>query len=140
MGKNMSEWGETTIRTPGSWAGTEDMHRVISELFSHASVLDYQRRSAEAGMREGVAEVRAAFRKAMEARGDVPEHLRLLMEGLLSLLDPDSPEWGGYYPSGLVCPLHEQPQGALTSPGRPVFSACRGVPWCRAHEGVRVEK
>lgn len=137
---DMSEWGTVTIRTPGSFAGPEDMHRVMSELFCHDSVLAYQRRSAEAGARELVAEMRSAFRSRMEARGDIPGSDRLFMEKMLDLLDPDSPDWGGYYPSSLVCPLHEPPKSTASCPGQPVFSECPGAPWCRADEGVRVEK
>jgi hypothetical protein len=139
---DMDGWGEAKVRTPGSWANVTDMHRVISELFCHESVLNYQRRSAEAGMREAVDYLRTNFRHAVAKRGNVPRDLIQLAEGLLNELDPDHEQWSGYFPSTLVCPLHEQPdrtQANFYGAMLPVFSKCPGVPRCRAHEGVRVE-
>lgn len=139
---DMGEWGEVTIRTPGAFANVEDMHRVMSELFCHDSVLAYQQRTTESGMREAVAELRTAFKRATERRGDVPADLIQLAENLLDRMDPDHEEWGGYFPSQMVCPLHGQPGSSkVNGHGRmlPVLKACPGVPRCRAHEGVRVE-
>lgn len=135
----MSGWGEVTIRTPGAFAGPEDMHRVISELFCHDSVLRYQQRSTEAGLREAVIQLREAFAKVVERRGGVPKDVTMHVDGLLNELDPDHENWGGYFPSQMVCPFHEQPDRPGWNPVAPVFSKCPGVPWCRAHEGVRVE-
>lgn len=139
---DMSDWGEATIRTPGAFANATDMHRVISELFCHDSVLQYQQRSAEAGMREAVDSLRTNFRHAVEQRGNVPKDLVQLAEGLLDEMDPDHERFSGYYPGQMVCPLHGQPEKSkVNGYGRmlPIFRSCPGVPRCRAHEGVRVE-
>ncbi|MFE0472669.1 hypothetical protein ACFW2V_13740 [Streptomyces sp. NPDC058947] len=141
-GMDMKDWGETTIRTPGSWANVADMHRVISELFCHDSVHAYQQRTTEAGLREAVADMRRAMDKRLEDRGEAGDLARVLIEEILSHFDPDHEEYGGYLPSTLVCPLHGQPEKERSNDyGRmlPVLSKCPGVPRCRAHEGVRVE-
>lgn len=139
---DMSDWGEVTIRTPGSWANVTDMHRVISELFCHGSVQAYQQRSTEAGLREAVADVRRAMDRRLADKGEAGELAGKLIEEVLEHFDPDHEEYGGYFPGTLVCPLHDQPkEGSANKHGRmlPVFSQCPGVPRCRAHEGVRVE-
>lgn len=139
---NMEGWGEATIRTPGAFAKPADMHRVISELFCHDSVLAYQQRSAEGAMRKAVGQVREAVAIALAKRGNVPQGVTRLIDGVLNELDPDHEEWGGYFPSQMLCPLHAQPEASRANGyGRmlPVFSECPGVPWCKAHLGIRVE-
>jgi hypothetical protein len=139
---DMSGWGEATVRTPGSWANVTDMHRVISELFCHDSVHAYQQRSAEAGMREAVAEFRNVAQRKWSGDTEADRLALGIAEIILSHFDPDHEEYGGYFPSTLMFPLHDQSEkGKANGYGRmlPVLSKCPGVPRCRAHEGVRVE-
>lgn len=138
---NLSGWGETTVRSPGAFASVTDMHRVISELFCHDSVLAYQQRVTEAGMREAVADVRRIAARRLSGQGEAGKMAMAFIEEIMSMVDPDDKDWGGCFPSRMVCPLHGQPEKSDTNGyGRmlPVLTSCPGVPWCRAHEGVRV--
>jgi hypothetical protein len=136
---DMSGWGEVTVRTPGAFADVREMNAVMRELFSEESILNYQRRVTEAGLREAIEENRELYARATQRRGGVPRDMTQLIEGLLSMFDPDHERYNGYYPSLLLCPLHEQPDRPGYNPVSPVFSRCPGAPRCRAHEGVRVE-
>lgn len=131
MTTNHDGWESTTVLTPGSWAMADEMDSVIRALFSEDSVTNYQRRVGEAALREAVGELRADFAKAVEQRGGVPKDVMQLVEGLLALLDPDHEKFNGYYPSGLVCPFHQQPPGAASGSMRPAFAKCPGYPRCR---------
>lgn len=136
---NMDGWGEATVRTPGSFAGPREMNAVIRELFCHDSILEYQRRVVEAAMREAVAGWRRTLKKRdMGSEGAFEEVAEEAMKKILDSFDPEHDEWDGFFPPVMLCPEHETP--VEPKYGRGVaFSACPGVPWCRAHEGVRVQ-
>lgn len=138
-GIDTGDWGKVTIRTPGAFAEPEGANAALRELFCEESVLEHQRRITEAGLREAIGELRTVFATAVERRSDVPPDVTQLVAGLLNRLDPGHEKFIGRYPSTLVCPLHDPPQRPAGHPIRRAFTACPGVPRCRAHEGVRVE-
>jgi hypothetical protein len=93
-------------------------------------------------MREAVADFRRVADRRLAGKGEAGKLARDLIEEILGHFDPDHEDWGGFFPSTLVCPLHDQPESSRANAyGRmlPLFSKCPGVPRCRAHEGVRVE-
>lgn len=136
---NMDGWGKATVRTPGSFAGPREMNAVIRELFCHDSILEYQRRVAEAAMREAVAGWRRAIiEKTPNFSSEAGEAVLAAMSSVLDTLDPEHDEWDGFFPPVMLCPEHETPVKPKYGKGI-VFSDCPGVPWCRAHEGVRVQ-
>lgn len=136
---NKDGWGPATILTPGSFADPREMNAVIRELFCHDSVLEYQRRVVEAAMREAVAGWRRAMaKKGLSADSDAGKAILDAINSVLDSFDPESSEWDGFFPPVMLCTEHDSPVKSKYGKGI-VFSACPGVPWCRAHEGVRVQ-
>lgn len=136
---NKDGWGQVTILSPGAFADPREMNAVIRELFCHDSVLEYQRRVAEAAMREAVAGWRRAMaKKGLNADSDAGKAILEVVNSVLDSFDPESDEWGGFFPPVMLCPEHDSPVKPKHGKGI-VFTACPGVPWCRAHEGVRVQ-
>lgn len=136
---NKEGWGKVTIWTPGAFADPREMNAVMRELFCHDSILEYQRRVTEAAMREAV----AAWRRVLEKRGlasegDFEMVAEAAMKKVLDSFDPESDEWDGFFPPVMLCTEHEAPVKGKFGKGV-TFSACPGVPWCKAHEGVRVQ-
>jgi hypothetical protein len=136
---NKDGWGQVTILSPGAFADPREMNAVIRELFCHDSVLEYQRRVAEAAMREAVAGWRRAMaKKGLSADSDAGKAILEAVNSVLDSFDPESDEWDGFFPPVMLCPEHDSPVRPKHGKGI-VFTACPGVPWCRAHEGVRVQ-
>lgn len=136
---NTDGWGEVKVRTPGSFADPRGMNAVIRELFCHDSILEYQRRIAEAAMREAVAAWRRAMaKKGLSADSDAGKAILAAVNGVLDGFDPESDEWDGFFPPVMLCSEHDSPVKPRFGKGI-VFSACPGVPWCRAHEPARVQ-
>lgn len=132
-------WGTREVRTPGAFADPREMNTVIRELFCHDSVLEYQRRVAEAAMREAVGAWRRAMkRKGLDTESKEGKLVAEAMESVLSSIDPESDEWDGFFPAVMLCPEHDSPVKPRYG-SEIVFSARSGVPWCRAHEGARVQ-
>ena len=141
MGEPVSKdkWGKVTIRTPGSFANPREMNAVMRELFCHDSILEFQRRIAEAAMRDAVASWRRVLKeRGLAAEGDFEKVAEAAMKKILDSFDPESDEWDGFFPPVMLCPEHEPPVEGKYGKGI-TFSACPGVPWCKAHEGVRVQ-
>jgi hypothetical protein len=141
MGEPMNKdgWGQVTILSPGAFADPREMNAVIRELFCHDSILEYQRRVAEAAMREAVAGWRRAMaKKGLSADSDAGKAILEAVNSVLDSFDPESDEWDGFFPPVMLCPEHDSPVKPKHGKGI-VFTACPGVPWCRAHEGVRVQ-
>lgn len=136
---NTDGWGEVKVRTPGSFADPREVNAVIRELFCHDSILEYQRRIAEAAMREAVAAWRRAMaKKGLSADSDAGKAILAAVNGVLDGFDPESDEWDGFFPPVMLCSEHDSPVKPRFGKGI-VFSACPGVPWCRAHEPARVQ-
>lgn len=136
---NTDGWGEVKVRTPGSFADPREVNAVIRELFCHDSILEYQRRIAEAAMREAVAAWRRAMaKKGLSADSDAGKAILAAVNGVLDGFDPESDEWDGFFPPVMLCSEHDSPVKPRFGKGI-VFSACPGVPWCRAHEPARVK-
>jgi hypothetical protein len=136
---NKDGWGQVTILSPGAFADPREMNAVIRELFCHDSILEYQRRVAEAAMREAVAGWRRAMvKKGLSADSDAGKAILEAVNSVLDSFDPESDEWDGFFPPVMLCPEHDSPVKPKHGKGI-VFTACPGVPWCRAHEGVRVQ-
>jgi hypothetical protein len=119
--ENLDDWGEITVRTPGWKASADQVADFLRGVFPEDVVHRHQQRVAEAGLREAVGDLRKSF---------------VLVGGLLDMLDPDHREFGGYFPSRLVCPHHDIPVRPPYLAG-PVFQPCPGVPRCRAGSGIR---
>ncbi|AXH66424.1 hypothetical protein SEA_SATIS_275 [Streptomyces phage Satis] len=134
---DLGTWDEITIRTPGWKARPEQVADFLRAVFPEDVVYRHQRRVAEAGLREAASELRQVFAKAAEKRGGVPKDVTMLVDGLLNMLDPDHKEFGGYFPSGLVCPHHDVPVRPPYRNMEPAFQSCPGVPRCRAGSGIR---
>jgi hypothetical protein len=136
---NTDGWGEARVRTPGSFADPREMNAVIRELFCHDSILEYQRRIAEAAMREAVAGWRRAMaKKDLSADSDAGKAILEMVNAVLDGFDPESDEWDGFFPPVMLCSEHDSPVKPRFGKGI-VFSACPGVPWCRAHEPARAQ-
>lgn len=134
---DLSTWDEITIRTPGWRAKPAQVADFLRAVFPEDVVLPYQQRVAEAGMREAVKSLRRAFEQAVEKRGGIPKDMTMLIEGLLGMLDPDSEEYEGFFPSQLVCPHHDIPVRPPYRQMEPPMQPCPGHPRCRAGAGIR---
>lgn len=136
---NTDGWGEVKVRTPGSFADPREMNAVIRELFCHDSILEYQRRIAEAAMREAVAAWRRAMaKKGLSADSGAGKAILAAVNGVLDGFDPESDEWDGFFPPVMLCSEHDSPVKPRFGKGI-VFTACPGVSWCRAHEPARAQ-
>lgn len=137
---DINEWDEITIRTPGWKATPDQIADFLRAVFPEDAILNYQRRIVEGGMREQVAETREALDKKYveiaKQHGRVPKDMLQLTEGLLELMDPDSPEWGGFFPSRLLCPHHETGTDVPRSMA-PAMTPCPGYPSCQAGLQIR---
>jgi hypothetical protein len=135
--KDVNEWDEITIRTPGWKAKPDQVADFLRAVFPEDVILPYQQRVAEAGMREAVRGLRDAFRHAVKQRGDVPQDVILLSETVLNMLDPDHKDFDGYYPSRLVCPHHDTGRKPPHRAMKPVMEPCPGYPQCKAGMEIR---
>lgn len=136
---NTDGWGEAKVRTPGSFADPREMNAVMRELFCHDSILEYQRRVVEAAMRDAVAAWRRAMaKKGLSADSEASKAILATVNSILDGFDPESDEWDGFFPPVMLCTEHDSPVKPRFGKGI-VFSACPGVPWCRAHEPARVQ-
>lgn len=139
---NTDGWGNQTVRTPGSFAGPREMNAVIRELFCHDSILEYQRRVVEAASREVAATWRRVIAKKAEApefSGPAGKAVLTAMSAVVDSIDPEHSEWDGFFPPVMLCTEHDTAITPKFGKGV-VFSACPGVPWCRAHDPARVER
>lgn len=137
MTHDVGTWDEITIKTPGMRANPAEINDFLRAVFPEDAVLPYQQRVAEAGIREAVKELRHAADRAVTQRDDVPEHVKQLITGLLDMLDPDSKEYEGLFPSRLVCPHHEPRTAPAYRQMEPVLSPCQGYPYCKGGIEIR---
>jgi hypothetical protein len=133
---DVESWDEITIRTPGWRAKPDQVADFLRAVFPEDVILPYQQRVAEAGMRETVGELRAAFEGYVQAN-QVPKDMEMLFHGVLNMIDPDSKEFDGYFPSKLVCPHHGGPETRTHSAIPPLMKPCPGYPHCRAGMDIR---
>jgi len=113
-------WSEVTVKRPNRFTATpEEILDFLRENFPEDRLLKFQQRIVEGGLREAVGDLTAATdRKAAKKPGPVSDALKEIVGGVLGMLDPDSPEYEGYWPSKLLCGHHDG------------IGPCKGAPWC----------
>lgn len=127
---DMTEWPEITIKSPGWNAAPDQIADFLRAVFPEDAILKYQRRIVETGMREAVAETRQVFENIKKIGGKPGDMTTV------NYFDPDHEDFGGYYPSKLVCPHHETGTDVPRSM-TPAMAPCPGYPSCKAGLQIR---
>lgn len=127
---DMSEWPEITIKSPGWNAAPDQIADFLRAVFPEDAILRYQRRIVEAGLRESVEDLRKIFAN-IEKIGGKPGD-----QATVNHFDPDHEEFGGYFPSKLLCAHHETGTEVPRSM-TPAMAPCPGYPDCRAGIEIR---
>lgn len=127
---DISEWDEVTIKTPGWLATPDQIADFLRAVFPEDAILAYQRRVTEAGLREAVGEIRETFENVKKVGGTPGD------AATVNNFDPDHKEFGGFFPSSLVCPHHET--GTTVAYGMtPAMAPCPGIPRCKGGAEIR---
>ena len=106
------DWSEVTVKRPNRFTATpEEILDFLRENFPEDRLLKFQQKIVEGGLREAVNDVRRAV-TSKTARDPGP------VSDIMDMVDPDSPEYEGFWPSMLLCGHHDG------------IGPCKGTPWC----------
>lgn len=135
--KDVSEWDEITVRTPGFRARPEQVADFLRAVFPEDVVLAFQQRVAEGAMRGAVKEFRQVADRKLDPESIQGEVALAVTHTILSHFDPDHKEWGGKFPPKLLCSHHDTDAEPAYYGMTPVMSECPGYPHCRAGMEIR---